>query len=70
MHEHAEGLAKVCEKAAYFVSGSIMIGDWVNVLDRHSWIIGAVLGLITCATNCYFKWIHYKLVSDQKRGVA
>lgn len=61
MHEHIEGLSKIWERLAYAVGGGITLGGFVDILDRHSWIVGLLIGLITCATNWYFKQKHLDL---------
>jgi len=48
----------VCDIAsavAYFISGYFLIGDWLAFIDRHTWVVGAALGLLTWITNVYFR---------------
>lgn len=56
MHETiVNGLSKNCDRALYLLSGGLTVGGFVDLIDRHSWIVGAIIGLMTFITNCYFK---------------
>ncbi|MGZ5053429.1 MAG: hypothetical protein ACXWAT_00640 [Methylobacter sp.] len=68
MHEYFDDLAKICDKFLYFLSGGLItFGGILDVLDRHQWIIGFLLGLMTLAMNCHFKQKHLELVMRQKK---
>lgn len=48
-------LSDLSSKLSYFISGSLVVGDWLTFIDHHSWVVGAALGLLTWITNVYFK---------------
>lgn len=66
MNDNFEHMAKACDKVLYFLSGSMTLGGFLDVLDRHQWIVGAIIGLLTLAANCYFKQKHLDWVMSQK----
>lgn len=68
MDEYYDYLAKFCDKALYFLSGGLItFGGVLDVLDRHQWIVGFLLGLMTLAMNCHFKQKHLEWVMSQKQ---
>jgi hypothetical protein len=57
MQEHAESIAKVLSTTTYGISGGLVLGDYISIIDQHSWIIGLGLGAITYTTNLVFRVI-------------
>lgn len=49
-------LSEIASKLSYFISGFLVVGDWLTFIDHHSWVVGAALGLLTWITNVYFKF--------------
>jgi len=58
MQDHAESIARFVSTLTYGISGGLVVGDYVTIIDQHTWIIGAGLGLLTYATNLIFRVIH------------
>lgn len=50
-----DAIGTLSSRLSYVISGSLVVGDWLTFIDHHSWIVGAVLGLLTWITNIYFK---------------
>lgn len=65
MQSQLEDIARHYEKLSYFLSGSLTLGGLVDAIDHHSWIVGAVLGFMTWAANCYFNYKRITLMEKQ-----
>jgi hypothetical protein len=55
MQDHAASIASTASLTSYGISASLILGDWVAVIDQHTWIIGAAGFAITWTTNLVFK---------------
>jgi hypothetical protein len=60
MQEHAGNIAKSLETATYSISIPITLIGLVDIIDHHTWIVGAIGMLLTFIGNMVFKWIEYK----------
>lgn len=68
MNQHSETIADACSKFAYAVSGGIVFGDIIGVIDQHTWIIGAILGSATLICQIYFNLMHYRLKKQESEN--
>jgi len=50
-----ETMSNLSSKLSYFISGYLVVGDWLTFIDHHTWVVGAALGLLTWITNVYFR---------------
>jgi hypothetical protein len=60
--EHIEKVASVLQASTYTISGGLVAGDWLSVLDSHAAAFGVVLGLCTFLTNLIFQWLNHRVV--------
>ncbi len=58
MEQHAAGIAQTAAATSYGISATMVLGDWMTLIDHHTWIIGLVLGVITLTTDIIFKIIN------------
>jgi hypothetical protein len=59
----------ILDKILYLQSGLLLAGGcvqkWLQFVDSHVWVVGAILGLLTWVTNLIFKII--RLVWDIRK---
>ena len=57
INEHASAIASTGIFTSYGISLSLMIGDFVAIIDQHTWIIGLIGFITTWITSIVFKII-------------
>lgn len=62
MHEHIENIAKTASTITYSVSGGLVFGDWISILDHHAAGIGVLLGGLTFLTNLVFQFLNHRVI--------
>jgi len=50
---------------SYLFSGGLVLGEFLEILDRYSGAFGVIIAGITCATNLYFHLKKQKEGDDQ-----
>lgn len=72
MDQHAETIAKSVSNIAYSISGSLVIGDWLSVLDQHAAAFGVLLGFATYLTSLIFHVMNHRVIrsnnGERRRG--
>jgi hypothetical protein len=62
MTQHAEKIASILQTSTYTVSGGLVAGDWLSILDSHAAAFGVVLGMLTFTTNLVFQWLNHRAI--------
>jgi len=62
VQEHIENLAKTVSTITYSVSGGLVVGDWISILDHHAAAIGVVIGALTFITNFIFQLMNHRVI--------
>lgn len=57
---------KTISGITYSIAGTLMAGEWLDVLDRHAAAFGVLLGMATFTTNFIFNWLSYRAVVSGK----
>lgn len=60
MQEHAGIISATSSATSYGISVSLIIGDWIAIVDQHTWVVGVFGFLITWITNVIFKIIQLR----------
>ena len=47
MGDHAERIASTLQTSTYTISGGLVAGDWLSILDHHAAAFGVILGALT-----------------------
>ena len=63
MTQHAEKIASILQTSTYAVSGGLVAGDWLSILDSHAAAFGVVLGMLTFTTNLVFQWLNHRAIA-------
>lgn len=63
--EHAEKVANVMQATTYSVSGTLLVGDWLSILDSHAAAFGVILGTLTFLTNLVFQWLNHRAIAKK-----
>ena len=63
MTQHAEKRASILQTSTYTVSGGLVAGDWLSILDSHAAAFGVVLGMLTFTTNLVFQWLNHRAIA-------
>lgn len=63
MTQHAEKIASILQTSTYTVSGGLVAGDWLSILDSHAAAFGVVLGILTFTTNLVFQWLNHRAIA-------
>jgi hypothetical protein len=63
MTQHAEKIASILQTSTYTVSGGLVAGDWLSILDSHAAAFGVVLGMLTFTTNLVFQWLNHRAIA-------
>lgn len=63
MTQHAEKMASILQTSTYTVSGGLVAGDWLSILDSHAAAFGVVLGMLTFTTNLVFQWLNHRAIA-------
>jgi len=63
MTQHAEKIASILQTSTYTVSGGLVAGDWLSILDSHAAAFGVVLGMMTFTTNLVFQWLNHRAIA-------
>lgn len=56
---------KTAALVSYLLSGGLVVGDLLEILDRYAGAWGVIIGAITCATNIYFHLKNREKGDDQ-----
>lgn len=65
MGHQAETLSALCDKALFTLVGLFGLGGLVDYIDRHTWVVGLILGLITIAVKCHFELLTLRLKREE-----
>lgn len=65
MTQHAEKIASILQTSTYTVSGGLVAGDWLSILDSHAAAFGVVLGMLTFTTNLVFQWLNHRAIAKK-----
>ena len=60
MSQHAERIASILQTSTYTVSGGLVAGDWLSMLDNHAAAFGVLLGTLTLLTNLVFQYLNHR----------
>ena len=60
MSQHAERVSSILQASTYTVSGGLVAGDWLSMLDNHAAAFGVMLGVLTFLTNLVFQWLNHR----------
>ncbi len=60
MSQHAEKIASILQTSTYTVSGGLVAGDWLSMLDNHAAAFGVLLGTLTFLTNLAFQYLNHR----------
>lgn len=60
MSQHAEKIASILQTSTYTVSGGLVAGDWLSMLDNHAAAFGVLLGTLTFLTNLVFQYLNHR----------
>ena len=67
MSEHAQAIASTVSAATYSISGALVMGDWLSVLDSHAAAIGVILGALTFMTNFVFQLLNHRVIRARNK---
>lgn len=62
MSQHAERIASILQTSTYTVSGGLVAGDWLSMLDNHAAAFGVLLGTLTFLTNLVFQYLNHRAI--------
>lgn len=65
MTQHAEKIASILQTSTYTVSGGLVAGDWLSILDSHAAAFGVVLGMLTFTTNLVFQYLNHRAIAKK-----
>ena len=60
MRDHIEKVTSALQLSTYTVSGGLVAGDWLSILDNHAAAAGVLLGALTFLTNLVFQMINMR----------
>lgn len=60
MRDHIEKVTSALQLSTYTVSGGLVAGDWLSILDNHAAAFGVLLGALTFLTNLVFQMINMR----------
>jgi hypothetical protein len=56
-------IASTLQAGTYTISGGLVAGDWLSILDNHAAAFGVVLGLCTFLTNLIFQYLNHRAIA-------
>lgn len=62
MQEYIEKIAGALQAGSYTISGGLLVGDWLSILDAHAAAFGVILGTFTFLTNFVFQWLNHRAI--------
>jgi len=65
MSQHAERIASILQTSTYTVSGGLVAGDWLSMLDNHAAAFGVLLGTLTFLTNLVFQYLNHRATAKK-----
>jgi hypothetical protein len=66
MLDDVDNVIKTISGITYSVSGALVAGDWLSLLDEHAAAFGVILGMATFITNLIFNYLGYRAVMSGK----
>ncbi len=67
LNEHIENAAKGVSAATYSISGGLVLGDLLTVLDNHAASFGVILGAMTFMTNFIFQLLNHLAIRAKSK---
>lgn len=65
MSQHAERIASILQTSTYTVSGGLVAGDWLSMLNNHAAAFGVLLGTLTFLTNLVFQLLNHRAIAKK-----
>jgi hypothetical protein len=65
MKDHVERIASLLQTSTYTISGGLVAGDWLSVLDDHAAAFGVMLGALTFFVNLVFQWMNHRAIAKK-----
>jgi hypothetical protein len=62
MLNHAEKITATVSTGSYAISGALVTGDWLSLLDNHAAAFGVILGGLTFLTNLIFQCLNHRAI--------
>ena len=62
MSEHLHDIARAVSTATYSISGSLVLGDFLQVLNQNAAAIGVIIAFVTFVTNFIFQCLNHKVI--------
>lgn len=65
VQEHIEKITGAITTGSYTISGSLMVGDWLSLLDNHAAAFGVIIGTLTFLTNLVFQYLNHRVIKSK-----
>ncbi len=62
MSEHAEEIVRAVSTATYSISGSLVLGDFLEVLNQNAAAIGVIIAFMTFVVNFIFQCLNHRII--------
>jgi hypothetical protein len=68
VNEYFESAVKSVSTVTYSISGSLVLGDWLQVLNQNAAAFGAIIAFLTFATNLVFQVLNHRAIVANNGG--
>lgn len=65
MSNHIESISGAISTGTYAISGTLIVGDWLSMLDKHAAAFGVILGALTFLTNLVFQFMNHRVIRSR-----
>jgi hypothetical protein len=65
MANNIDGITSAVSTGTYSISGALIVGDWLSMLDQHAAAFGVILGALTFLTNFVFQLMNHRVIRNR-----
>ncbi|MGZ5009198.1 MAG: hypothetical protein ACXV8W_14935 [Methylobacter sp.] len=65
MQDHAEKITTIMQAGSYSISGGLLVGDWLAILDDHAAAFGVILGVLTFISSQIWQYLNHRAIKRQ-----